>query len=124
MEAPELAALIETIIARGFAKDDELKRLTSEHPTRVERSWSEDKDERYWVFVLDDTHFVFCGWPLVWMGAPRNIVGMVGVYDMVGGERVTNHEKTRHFFMNVAGQAAIEYWRGLVASQPKEDDKS
>ncbi len=111
---------IKAVIVRGYATQEEQTALV--RAIGYQRILI-DNEERIWCVVLDETHFLFCNWPLKMMRAPRSPIGMVGVYAHEGGDRVMVNDATMDVFVNRAGQASIDYWNELKKRQEPQEEE-
>ncbi len=110
---------IKAVIVRGYATQEEQTALV--RAIGYQRILI-DNEERIWCVVLDETHFLFCNWPLKMARAPRSPIGMVGVYAHEGGDRVMVNDATMDVFVNRAGQASIDYWNELKKRQEPQEE--
>jgi hypothetical protein len=100
--------MIEAIIKRGYALDEEMEQLCNapEHAQTRRMFWTEDGVEHFHGIVLDATRFVLANQIL--MRGPRTLIGMVGVYFVRGGVAMMSSQASIDLW-TATGQPAIDY---------------
>lgn len=102
MPKDRLATIMATVIARGYAKDDEYKALSEKNCTKFQ---TEAGDESFWGVELDAMHVLLCNSVLDFLGGPRDICGMVAIHK---DHRLDTKASIARF--KAAGQEAIDYY--------------
>jgi hypothetical protein len=116
------------IIRRGYCTTEEWYLM--EASGKLEKINLRAKDgftEGIWVYALESSdkagekfHFVFFNNPIIFMGAPRAIGGLVGIAKATGAETRGEADSCECKILFIkAGREAIDYWHESVKAAVK-----
>lgn len=109
------------IIKRGYVYEEEYKEMLE---TDIEKIFLIDQDgftEGLWCYPLEDSningqkfHFVFLNNPIMFLGGPREVCGLLGIATSNGSnERAKANSVECLELFKKAGEEAIDYWEKI-----------